>query len=224
MCSSGHSSHYGALGAYKSSAVAQPSAATIDGHLSNKFPSVFNHVGLKMGDVSQGTAYPSISASGPNKQLPFQCNPEMAYRNLFGSIASGGDIKAKYTRTGNVLDAMSDDIRKLQNNLPGEEREKLGHYLSGFEALKDRRIKLIGMQETLRKQMRTNMRNTCARSTSGSRSRDSPARRNSSSSGIRFHSRKLILRFCLELVFFKEGRRRRSRRASTLWTIRFEAV
>lgn len=151
MCSSGHSSFYGALGAYKSSAVSQPSAATIDGHFADQFPSVFNHIGLKMGDGSQGTAYPSISAAGKSKQLPFQCNPEMAYQNLFGSIASGGNIKKKYTRTGNVLDAMTEDIKKLQTNLPAEEREKLGHYLSGFEALKDRRIKLISMQDTLKK-------------------------------------------------------------------------
>jgi hypothetical protein len=150
MCNSGHSSHYGALGAYKANAVAQPLAPTIDGFLSNQFPSVFNHIGLKMGDGSQGTAYPSISAAGRNKQLPFQCNPELAYQNLYGSIAEGGNIKAKYTRTGNVLDAMSDDIKKLQKELPGQEREKLGGYLAGFEALRERRTKLISMQGTLR--------------------------------------------------------------------------
>ncbi|MEM7013863.1 MAG: DUF1552 domain-containing protein, partial [Verrucomicrobiota bacterium] len=151
MCSNGHSGFYGALGAYKATAVTQPSAATIDGHLSEKFPSVFNHIGLKMGTGSQGTAYPSISAKGKNQQLPFQCNPELAYQNLYGSIAAGGDIKKKYTRTGNVLDAMSEDIKKLQAQLPGDEREKLGHYLGGFEALRDRRVKLISMQDILRK-------------------------------------------------------------------------
>ncbi len=151
MCNFGHSSFYGALGAYKATAQGQPSAATIDGHLANLFPSVFNHIGLKMGNGSQGTAYPVISASGKNKQLPFQCNPELAFQNLFGSIAAGGDIKKKYQRTGNVLDAMTADIKQLQQNLPSQEKEKLGHYLGGFESLRERRHKLIGMQETLRK-------------------------------------------------------------------------
>ena len=151
MCTSGHNSWYGALGAYKSTAVIPPTAATIDGYLSEKFPSVFNHIGLKMGNGSQGTAYPAISAAGPGRQLPFQCDPAMAYQNLYGSIAAGGDIKRKYTRTGNVLDAMGADIKKLQRELPGAEREKLGHYLSGFEALRDRRTKLISMQDVLRK-------------------------------------------------------------------------
>ncbi|MGY8641067.1 MAG: DUF1552 domain-containing protein [Verrucomicrobiales bacterium] len=151
MCNSGHNSFYGGLGAFKSTAVSPPSAATIDGHLSEKFPSVFNHIGLKMGNGSQGTAYPAISAAGKSRQLPFQCNPETAYQNLFGSIAAGGDIKKKYTRTGNVLDAMSGDIKKLQKELPTDEREKLGHYLHGFEALKERRSKLISMHDILRR-------------------------------------------------------------------------
>ncbi len=151
MCTFGHSSFYGALGAYKATAQAMPAAATIDGHFSNVFPSVFNHVGLKMGDGSQGTAYPVISAAGKNKQLPFQCNPELAYQKLFGSIASGGSIKKKYQRTGNVLDAMAEDIKKLQQNLPNQEKEKLGHYLNGFESLRDRRLKLISMQDVLKK-------------------------------------------------------------------------
>ncbi|MDA0587710.1 MAG: DUF1552 domain-containing protein [Planctomycetota bacterium] len=151
MCNFGHSSFYGALGAYKATLQGQPLAATIDGHLSNLLPSVFNHIGLKMGDGSQGTAYPAISAAGKNKQLPFQCNPELAYQNLFGSIAAGGDIRKKYQRTGNVLDAMAADIRKLKQQLPGEGKVKLDYYLSGFEALKDRRLKLISMQDVLKK-------------------------------------------------------------------------
>jgi hypothetical protein len=150
MCTFGHSSFYGALGAYKATLQGQPSAATIDGHLSNLLPSVFNHVGLKMGDGSQGAAYPAISAAGKSKQLPFQCNPELAYQNLFGSIASGGDIRKKHRRTGNVLDTMADDIRRLRRELPSQGQEKLDHYLSGFEALRDRRLKLVSMQEVLK--------------------------------------------------------------------------
>lgn len=150
MTNSGHSSFYGALGGYKASAHAPPLFATIDGHLSETFPAVFNHLGFKMGEGSQGTTFPAISAKGKGKQLPFQQNPLSAFENIFGSILEGGDLKKKYTRTGNVLDAMSEDIKKLQKNLPSQEREKLGHYLDGFEALSDRRIKLVSMQKVLK--------------------------------------------------------------------------
>lgn len=99
MTNSGHSSFYGALGGYKASAHAPPLFATIDGHLSEKFPSVFNHLGFKMGEGSQGTTFPSISAKAKGKQLPFQQNPLSAFENIFGSILEGGDLKKKYTRT-----------------------------------------------------------------------------------------------------------------------------
>ena len=149
MTNSGHSAFYGALGGYKASAHAPPLFATIDGHLSEKLPSVFNHVGFKMGEGSQGVTFPAISAKGKGQQLPFQQNPMAAFENLFGSILEGGDLKKKYTRTGNVLDAMSADIKKLQQSLPSAEQEKLGHYLDGFEALRNRRVKLVSMQKVL---------------------------------------------------------------------------
>ncbi|MCR9115388.1 MAG: DUF1552 domain-containing protein [bacterium] len=150
MTNNGHSSFYGALGGFKASAHAPPLFATVDGHLSETFPSVFNHIGFKMGEGSQGTTFPSISAKAKGKQLPFQQNPLSAFENLFGSILEGGDLKKKYTRTGNVLDAMSEDIKRLRKNLPSQEREKLNHYIDGFEALRDRRIKLISMQKVLK--------------------------------------------------------------------------
>ena len=53
----GHSAHYGALGGYKASPHTPPLAATIDGYLSETFPSVFNHVGFKMGEGSYGVSW-----------------------------------------------------------------------------------------------------------------------------------------------------------------------
>ena len=150
MTLAGHSAFYGALGGYKAAANTPPLYATIDGFLSEQFPSVFNHIGFKMGEGSQSTTFPSISAKGKGQQLPFQQNPMSAFENLFGSILEGGDLKKKYIRTGNVLDTMSRDIMKLQKNLPSQERVKLGHYLDGFEALRDRRIKLVSMQKVLK--------------------------------------------------------------------------
>lgn len=149
MCATGHSSFYGALGAFKGSNIKKPIAHTIDGYLANKFPSVFNHIGLKMGSGSESVVYPSISSAGLGKQLAYQCNPMIAYTNLFGSIAESGDVQKKYAASGNVLDFVSNDVKKLRRQLNTDESEKLDFYLEGFEALKDRRIKLTGMQKIL---------------------------------------------------------------------------
>ena len=70
MTLSGHSAFYGALGGYKAPPHTPTLFATIDGHLSLLFPSVFNHIGLKMGTGSQGTTYPAISAAGKACRVP----------------------------------------------------------------------------------------------------------------------------------------------------------
>lgn len=150
MCSIGHSGFYGALGGYRAKANDLPLAATIDGHLAKHFPSVFHHIGLKMGKGNVSTTYPQLSALGKNKQLPYQCDPQQAYMNLFGSIVDSGDIKKKYQRSGSVLDFVAGDIKKLRKALPGQEQEKLDHYLGGFESLRDRRVKLVSMQKVLK--------------------------------------------------------------------------
>lgn len=149
MCATGHSAFYGALGAFKGSDIKEPIAHTLDGYLANKFPSVFNHVGLKMGSGSESVAYPSISSAGDGKQLAYQCNPMIAYMNLFGSIAESGDVRKKYAASGNILDFVSKDVKKLRRQLNAEESGKLDFYLEGFDALKDRRIKLTSMQKIL---------------------------------------------------------------------------
>ncbi|HIM28849.1 MAG TPA: twin-arginine translocation signal domain-containing protein, partial [Planctomycetes bacterium] len=46
MTLAGHSAFYGALGGYKAAPHTPPLFATVDGHLSEKLPSVFNHVGF----------------------------------------------------------------------------------------------------------------------------------------------------------------------------------
>jgi hypothetical protein len=149
MCATGHSGFYGALGAFKGSNTKKPIAHTIDGYLANKFPSVFNHIGLKMGNGSESVVYPSISSAGSGRQLAYQCNPMIAYTNLFGSIAESGDVQKKYAASGNILDFVSNDVKRLKRQLNPEESEKLDYYLEGFDSLKDRRIKLTKMQKIL---------------------------------------------------------------------------
>ncbi len=150
MCATGHSSFYGALGAFKGSETIKPITHTIDGYMAKKFPSVFNHIGLKMGNGSESVAYPSVSSAGKGKQLAYQCNPMIAYMNLFGSIADSGDVQKRYAASGNILDFVSNDVKKLRRQLSAEESEKLDFYLEGFDALKDRRVKLTGMQKILK--------------------------------------------------------------------------
>ena len=160
MCAGGHSSWYGALGGYRVSGTHTPGAkplwASVDTRLGRLFPAPFNNIGLAvagkaLGDkTTEGTVYPGLSAVDTGIELPYQASPSMAYEQLFGSAVSGsGNAKTRRAVNNNILDFMVKDIRYMERNLPGSEKEKLGRYLNAFEELQTRNEKLVKMKKQI---------------------------------------------------------------------------
>lgn len=159
MCRGGHSAWYGALGCYHTGSEGNPgraSSATVDGALSLALPSIFSHVGLTLGGkvlsgVKDSVVYPGISASDADRPLSYQASPSMAYKALFGI---GGEQKADISDNhlkDILLDHMLDDIRTVKKKIGNADSEKLDHYLSAFDSLRDRRRKLKGLEAKIRK-------------------------------------------------------------------------
>lgn len=145
-----HSANFGTLGAYRSEQSTPPLAETIDGALAKALPSIFTHVGFKMGGAEELIAHPSVSAMGRGQRLPFYCSPTMAYQELFGSLAKNSQVKAQSDLDKHLLDFMAGEVRQLRSDLSAPEKEKLDHYLSGFENLRDRQVKLATVDDSVR--------------------------------------------------------------------------
>ncbi len=145
-----HGANFGTLGVYRSDNGAPPAAETIDGALAKAMPSIFPHLGFKMGKESELIAHPALSAAGRGKPLPFYCSPQMAYTELFGSLATSDKLKAASQLDRHLLDFLVDDVKRLQVELPTAEKAKVGHYLEGFEALRDRQVKLAKLDDSVR--------------------------------------------------------------------------
>ena len=159
MCRPGHSSWFGAMGVYKTGGEHNSGIllrATADAELARLFPSPFQHIGLAlrgkvMSKEIEGTLYPGITAVAPGRELPFQASPDIAYQQLFGSALSADErAQMQYDLKSNLLDFMVRDIGNLNQSLPANEREKMGHYLNAFEELKIRRQRLASMAEQIR--------------------------------------------------------------------------
>jgi hypothetical protein len=128
MCTGGHSSDHGTLGAYHANNGRNVRAATVDGVLGKAFPGVFSNVVL---GISSRTNLPvdfNLSASGPGRSLATICDPKIAYSRLFGSVAEGA-VRGEFIARQNILDHMQGDIKKAQQELGGVEKEKLDTYL-----------------------------------------------------------------------------------------------
>ena len=151
MCTGSHSAGFGALGAYHATNNHPPRLATIDGKLATLFPGIFPHLGFQMNNIGNMITYPKLSALGPNRPLPFYADPMMAYRDLFGTVVNDNAVRASVNVDNNILDFLASDVRRFQNTVNQNEREKLDHYLEGFEAIQARQARLARMEATLRR-------------------------------------------------------------------------
>ena len=144
---SDHSANHGALGCYPANR--GPMAQTIDLALGDALPGIYRHLGLGILNRPDATFNYRISAAGPGRNSPVQCSPELAFRGIFGSV-SGGSSRQDFDRRTNLLDFMATDVRRSQGALAAEERQRLDPYLEAFENLRDRQVRLEGIQDRMR--------------------------------------------------------------------------
>jgi hypothetical protein len=154
VCGGGHSNNFQALGAFgggranggESMAVL---GETIDGALAKTIPGIFPHIGLGMSKRVENNVIYNISALEKDRPLPTMCKPDQAYAALFGSVANGA-AKEEFAAKNNLLDFLRRDIKKVQGELVGQEREQFDAYLESFETLRNRQSRLNEIEHTLR--------------------------------------------------------------------------
>lgn len=144
---SDHSANVGALGACPANK--GPMSQTIDSAVADALPGIFNHVAIGYGGSTEAMNY-SYSASGPGKAVATICSPDLAYKSLFGSVADGAGRHA-FDRRTHLLDFMADDVRRAQDTLVGDERQKFNRYLEAFESLHRRQQELLATADQLKK-------------------------------------------------------------------------
>lgn len=154
VCGGGHSTNFMALGAFgagregggESLAVL---GETIDGALAKQLPGIFPHLGLGMSKRPENNVIYNVSAWEKDRPLPTICRPDRAYSALFGSVAQGA-AKEEFAAKNNLLDFLRGDIRKIEKELVGQEREQFGAYLESLETLRNRQSRLNEIEHTLR--------------------------------------------------------------------------
>lgn len=150
----GHSTDFGALGCYFANGgngnSGRPQAETIDIALGKKLGGIFPQVGLGIADRPELSIINNCSAWDKGKPMPTQCRPDLAFAGLFGSVA-GGTGRDEFLARNNMLDYLIDDLKRLEKQVSGAEREKLGEHLAAYEALRQRQSRLNEIESTLRK-------------------------------------------------------------------------
>lgn len=142
-----HGKQYGALGCFNWRR--GPLAQTIDNALATAQPSPIPVVGLGVTGSAETVFINSVSAVAPKRPLPIVCRPETAFQMLFGSVAEGNAGKAHQARN-KLLDWCRSDIRRVRDELPAMDREKLDVYLDMFEQMRTRQDRVAEMKDQLK--------------------------------------------------------------------------
>jgi hypothetical protein len=142
-----HGKQYGALGCFNWRR--GPLAQTIDNALAAARPGPIPVVGLGVTPAPETVFINSVSAVAPKRPLPIVCQPEVAFQTLFGSVAEGNAGKAHQARN-KLLDWCRSDIKRVREELPAMDREKLDVYLDTFEQMRTRQDKVAALKDSLR--------------------------------------------------------------------------
>jgi hypothetical protein len=109
-----------------------PQAESIDAAIARIAPSAFPLLHLGIGG---GTTAYCCSAWGRNRPIAAICRPEQAYETLFGNT---GATRNDFAARRNLLDFVTDDVRRLRSEIAGPERELVDSHLEAMESLSRR--------------------------------------------------------------------------------------
>lgn len=148
MCSGGHSSDHGALGAYHANQGRSIQGPTIDGLLGRMHPGIFENLVLGISSSSDKAVDFNCTASDVGRSLATIMHPNIAYNRLFGSVGKG-QSRDTFNARRNLLHHMQQDIKRVRQQISAVDREKLDAYLHAFESLGARTQKLLDARAEL---------------------------------------------------------------------------
>src|SRR5580704_10163457 len=80
----------------------------------------------------------SVSWSGPTKPLPHEANPQVVFERLFGDGGNPQERQARRQAKASLLDAVTQEVHRLNNKLPGTDRARLDEYLEDIREIERR--------------------------------------------------------------------------------------
>lgn len=102
--------------------------------------------------TSSGTRYPNLSAYGAAKPVAYQGSPRKAFLELFGAaVASPEQLEKKLALNGDLMDFLTEDARRVEKQLSGDDKERFALYMNSFESLRKIEAKKTALTDRIRK-------------------------------------------------------------------------
>jgi hypothetical protein len=96
--------------------------------------------------------YPNLSAYGTAKPVAYQGSPRKAFLELFGAaIASPRELEKKVALNGNLMDFLTEDARRVEKQLSGDDKERFAQYMDSFDSLRKIEEKKAALTDRIKK-------------------------------------------------------------------------
>ena len=96
--------------------------------------------------------YPNLSAYGTAKPVAYQGSPRKAFLELFGAaIASPRELEKKVSLNGNLMDFLTEDARRVEKQLSGDDKERFAQYMDSFDSLRKIEEKKAALTDRIKK-------------------------------------------------------------------------
>ena len=96
--------------------------------------------------------YPNLSAYGTAKPVAYQGSPRKAFLELFGAaIASPKELEKKVALNGNLMDFLTEDARRVEKQLSGDDKERFAQYMDSFDSLRKIEEKKAALTDRIKK-------------------------------------------------------------------------
>jgi len=89
----------------------------------------------------------TIAWRDPTTPLPMENNPRVVFERLFGEGGSTAERRAQFRKDRSILDAIADDLARLQREVGAGDRARVTQYLDAVRAI-ERRIQLSEKSDT----------------------------------------------------------------------------
>jgi len=84
----------------------------------------------------------SVSWSSPTKPLPHEANPQVVFERLFGDGSNPQERLARKQAQASLLDAVTEEVARLNRTLPATDRTRLNEYLEDIREI-ERRLRNV---------------------------------------------------------------------------------
>ena len=96
--------------------------------------------------------YPNLSAYGAANPVAYQGSPEKAFLELFGAVvATPQQLEKKIALNGSLMDFLTEDARRVEKQLSGDDKERFALYMDSFDSLRKIEEKKAALTDRIQK-------------------------------------------------------------------------